>query len=120
MMADNQRYEQLKEACADDLIRSFEKYYPNLSKHILFRVTSTPRTILNQTSNHEGAIMGWSYHRKEAFNRGSLLAMRSIVKTPVPRLLTAGQWTFAPGGAPTALLTGRLAADHILKSVKTE
>ncbi|MEL7627357.1 MAG: hypothetical protein AAGU15_10945, partial [Anaerolineaceae bacterium] len=81
------------------------------------RVTSTPRTILNQTSNLDGAIMGWSYHRKEALNRGSLLAMRSIVKTPVPHLLTAGQWTFAPGGAPTAMLTGRLAADHVLKSL---
>lgn len=120
MMTDNLSYEQLKEACADDLIRSFEKYCPELSKHIVFRSTSTPRTILNQTSNHEGAIMGWSYHRKEAFNRGSLLAMRSIVKTPVPRLLTAGQWTFAPGGAPTALLTGRLAADHILKNLEKE
>ena len=116
-MNDDLSYSQLKEDCADDLIRSFEKYYPDLSKHILFRVTSTPRTILNQTSNLDGAIMGWSYHRKEALNRGSLLAMRSIVKTPVPHLLTAGQWTFAPGGAPTAMLTGRLAADHILKSL---
>ena len=119
-MKDDHTYDQLKEACADDLIRSFEKYCPDLSKHIVFRLTSTPRTILLQTSNHEGAIMGWSYHRKEAFNRGSLLALRSIVKTPVPRLLTAGQWTFAPGGAPTALLTGRLAADHVLKNLKTE
>jgi uncharacterized protein with NAD-binding domain and iron-sulfur cluster len=43
--------------------------------------------------------------------------MRSIVKTPIPNLLTAGQWSFSPGGAPTAILTGRLAADYVLKSM---
>ena len=34
------------------------------------------------------------------------------VLTPVPRLLTAGHWSFSP----VAVLTGKLAAEHVFKN----
>jgi len=30
--------------------------------------------------------------------------------------LTAGHWAFSPGGSPVAVLTGKLAAEAVLKS----
>jgi hypothetical protein len=35
--------------------------------------------------------------------------------TPIPHLLTAGHWAFSPGGSPTAVLTGKVAAEAVLK-----
>ena len=103
-------YAKLKERCAHELIGSLEKVIPHLSDKIKLCVTATPRTIATLTSNSMGAIMGWSYHRQRTLRRGNFLQMRSSVLTPVPRLLTAGHWSFSPGGSPVAVLTGKLAA----------
>jgi uncharacterized protein with NAD-binding domain and iron-sulfur cluster len=42
------------------------------------------------------------------------------VLTPIPNLLTAGHWSFTPGGSPIAVLTGRLVADAVLKNLPAE
>lgn len=108
-------YAALKERCAGQMLASLERQYPGLSDRIEFSFSATPRSIETRTSNAEGAIMGWSYRRGRGLTRGSLLRMREIVLTPVPGLLTAGHWSFSPGGSPIAALTGKLAAEHILK-----
>jgi hypothetical protein len=36
----------------------------------------------------------------------------------VPGILQAGQWTFSPSGLPTAILTGKLAADAAQAALK--
>jgi len=107
-------YEEIKESYARKMITSLEKFIPDLSDHIEVCFAATPRTIAMQTSNSQGAIMGWSYHRKQTFSRGNFLQMRSSVKTPIPRLLAAGHWAYSPGGSPVAVLTGKLAAEAIL------
>jgi len=108
-------YDRLKNDCARDLIGSLEKFIPNLSEHIELCITATPRTIKSLTSNTEGAIMGWSYQRQRTLPRGQFYQMRSSVLTPISHLLTAGHWAFSPGGSPVAVLTGKLAAETILK-----
>jgi len=40
------------------------------------------------------------------------------VQTLVPDTYQAGQWTFSPSGLPISALTGKLAADGILKDLK--
>jgi len=35
-------------------------------------------------------------------------------KTAIPHVGKAGQWSYSPTGVPTAILTGRLAADALL------
>ncbi len=107
-------YAALKERCARDLISALEKQFPGLSEHIELCISATPRTIAALTSNEQGAIMGWSYHRQHTLPRGAFYQMRSAVLTPVPRLLAAGHWAFSPGGSPVAVLTGKLAAEHVL------
>jgi len=37
------------------------------------------------------------------------------VLTPIPSVFQAGQWAYSPAGVPMAILTGKLAADKILK-----
>lgn len=109
-------YTALKVRCARDLISALEKQYPGLTDHIEFCISATPRTIAALTSNEQGTIMGWSYHRQHTLPRGAFYQMRSAVLTPVPRLLAAGHWAFSPGGSPVAVLTGKLAAEHVLKN----
>ena len=113
-------YQKMKDRATRELIMSLEKHIPRLGEHIEVCLSATPLTIANRTSNSEGAIMGWSYHRGEAFSRGSFLQMNSSVYTPISRLLTAGHWTYSPGGSPVAVLTGKLAAEAVLHKVKQQ
>jgi phytoene dehydrogenase-like protein len=105
----------LKDRRSRELIASLERFIPGLSRHIELCFAATLRTIASLTANTQGAIMGWSYQRGRSLPRGNFLQMRGAVLTPVPRLLTAGHWSFSPGGSPVALLTGKLAAEHVLK-----
>ncbi|MHB8135393.1 MAG: phytoene desaturase family protein [Anaerolineaceae bacterium] len=107
-------YARLKEDCARELIGSLERFIPHLSEHIELCITATPRTIKSLTSNTDGAIMGWSYHRQHTLPRGQFFQMRSSVLTPISHLLTAGHWAFSPGGSPVAVLTGKLSAETVL------
>lgn len=111
-------YERMKQTYTRQLITSLENYIPNLTEHLEVCYSATPHTIASQTSNTQGAIMGWSYDRKRTFSRGNFLQMRSSVYTPIPGLLTAGHWSYSPGGSPVAVLTGKLAAEEILNSTE--
>jgi hypothetical protein len=42
---------------------------------------------------------------------------RSVL-TPIPEIYQAGQWAYSPAGVPMSILTGKLAADKILKKWK--
>jgi len=44
-------------------------------------------------------------------------ANRAVV-TPLPSIYQAGQWTYSPAGVPMSILTGKLAAKRILKTLK--
>ena len=41
----------------------------------------------------------------------SMLKMTESVKTALPNILKAGQWTMSPAGIPTAIMTGQIAAN---------
>lgn len=110
-------YEALKERATRDLLVSLGRVVPGLEDHIELVSTGTPRTIVAQTLNTEGAIMGWAWEKGAGLQRGSFLQMRGSVHTPVPGLLVAGHWAWSPGGSPIAALTARLAANEALKAV---
>jgi hypothetical protein len=38
------------------------------------------------------------------------------LRTPEPNQYMAGHWAFSPGGSPVAVMTGKLAANQILKT----
>ncbi|HPG86886.1 MAG TPA: hypothetical protein PLQ29_09325 [Spirochaetales bacterium] len=40
------------------------------------------------------------------------------IRTPIPGVYQAGQWTFSPSGLPISILTGKLAADAVVKDLR--
>jgi len=115
---DDGRYERVKNKVADQLIAVTERIYPELGKRLIFKQVATPHTYQRYTLNTKGAVCGWSYDRSRTFHKGKRGKIREIVKTPVPNLFQAGHWTMYPGGAPVAILTGRLASQGIEKQLK--
>jgi phytoene dehydrogenase-like protein len=87
--------------------------YPMLKDKVLDRFSFSPLSYANRVGSSEGAITGWSFqepvpviHKIQAANRA--------VRTPIPSIYQAGQWTYSPAGVPMSILTGKLAARKIL------
>lgn len=108
-----------KDLTADLMIANLEKtIYPGLSAAVEDRFISTPLSLQQRTGSTHGAITGWSFtnHPIPAENR--LIKIANSVKTPLPDVFQAGQWTYSPSGLPVALITGKVAADAIHKKLK--
>jgi len=89
--------------------------YPMLKDKIMKRFSFSPLSYANRVASSEGAITGWSFqepipviHKIQAANKAVL--------TAIPSIFQAGQWTYSPAGVPMSILTGKLAANKILKS----
>ena len=105
-------YEELKTCTEDALIDALTAtVYPGLRDAIVDRFSSTPLTIAEVVGSSEGAITGWAFtgrvmpavHRMQHVSRS--------VRTTLPDIYQAGQWSYSPSGLPIAILTGKLAAD---------
>ena len=112
-------YEDFKKFSADTITDVLnESIYPDIKTRVMDRLTSTPLTLARRTGNTDGAITGW------AFTNSSIPAVHSMPKvaksvlTPIPNVYQAGQWVFSPSGLPISILTGKLAADRIIKKLK--
>jgi phytoene dehydrogenase-like protein len=92
--------------------------YPGLKAALIDSFTSTPLTLERLSGNAQGAITGWAFTNDfiPAVNR--LPKVASSVLTPIPDTYQAGQWTYSPSGLPISILTGKLAADRVLKDLK--
>ena len=112
------RYQAINERVTEEILENAEKLFPGLREHIVFTQISTPFTLERYTMNSGGSIVGWTYDRQKTYQRGASVGMRRAVLTPVKNLLQAGHWTLYPGGAPMCILSGRLAAEQIVKSAK--
>jgi phytoene dehydrogenase-like protein len=93
-----------------------ESIYPGLNRHLLFFFSASPLSIEERVGSSEGAIIGWSFEEPIPVT-SSMLRINDAVKTPIPDVFKAGQWAYSPTGVPTAILTGRLAADAALASI---
>lgn len=118
-IVDSGWYEQLKEFSADTISTILAgRLYPDLQKKVLFRFLSTPHTIERQTGNTDGAITGWSFAGSTMPAVHKMQHVARSVRTPIPGVLQAGQWSYAPGGLPMAFLTGKLAANQVVKNLR--
>jgi len=105
--------EELRERAAEGMIRALDSsVYPGLRDKILFRSVSTPLTIERRFLTEGGAITGWSLETRAPVP-SSLPGAFDSVKTGIPGVWKAGQWSFSPSGVPIALLTGRIAASAV-------
>ncbi len=87
--------------------------YPMLKDRLIFKFSATPLTIEERAGSSEGAIVGWSFEAPIPVT-SRMLQINDAVKTAIPRVLQAGQWTYSPTGVPTAVMTGKIAADALI------
>lgn len=115
-------YLDFKSLCQEQILAVLDKsLFSGLTEQVELGFVSTPVTIERRTGNLEGAITGWAFG--DAATSGELPAVslfRKIAKsieTPLPHVHQAGQWTFSPSGMPVSILTGKLAADGVIKQL---
>jgi phytoene dehydrogenase-like protein len=111
--------EQFRKLLGKLMVETLERsIYPGLGDSVLDRFIATPLTIQKMTGNTDGAITGWSFTNQPVPAESRLVRIANSVKTPIPDVTQAGQWTYSPSGLPIALITGKLAADRVHKQLK--
>jgi phytoene dehydrogenase-like protein len=88
--------------------------FPMLKDKIIRRFSFSPLDIEKRVGSSEGAITGWSFERPLPVENRIQYSGRSVL-TPIPSIFKAGQWVYSPAGVPMSILTGKLAADKIIK-----
>jgi phytoene dehydrogenase-like protein len=114
-------YDEFKKFVSEHMIEVLEaSIYGGLKAAVIDSFTSTPLTIERISGNSEGAITGWSFTNDFMPAVNKLPKVASSALTPIPDTYQAGQWTYSPSGMPISILTGKVAADRILKDLKTQ
>jgi all-trans-retinol 13,14-reductase len=94
-----------------------DSVYPMLKDKIIAHFSFTPLSIENRVGSSEGAITGWSFQKHMPVINKIQNSDRSVL-TPIPSIYKAGQWAYSPAGVPMSILTGRLAANKVLKQTR--
>ena len=94
-----------------------DSIYPMLKEKVIARFSFTPLSIENRLGSSEGGITGWAFQESMPVINKIQIADRSVL-TPIPSVYQAGQWVYSPAGVPMSILTGKLAADRVLKKMK--
>jgi phytoene dehydrogenase-like protein len=111
-------YDAFKTALEDRVLKVLsDSIYPMLKDKVIARFSFSPLSIENRTGSSEGAIVGWSFHSPVPVVNKIQVADRSVL-TPLPGVYQAGQWAYSPAGVPMSILTGKLAADKVMKKKK--
>ncbi len=119
-ISDDGWYEECKDHCRETILNVLDgSIYPGLKDKVIDSFVSTPLSIERRTGSSEGAITGW------AFTGGTMPVINKMQKvsrsviTPLDHVYQAGQWVYSPGGLPMSLLTGKLAANRVIKELKS-
>ncbi|HPR30473.1 MAG TPA: NAD(P)/FAD-dependent oxidoreductase [Prolixibacteraceae bacterium] len=104
--------EHLERTILDILDRSI---FPGFKEKISSRFSSNPLTIERRTLSSDGSIIGWAYTNPGIPVVHEMLQIAQSVKTLLPDVYQAGQWVYSPSGVPISILTGKLAADRVIK-----
>ncbi|MCJ7694166.1 MAG: hypothetical protein MUO40_01965, partial [Anaerolineaceae bacterium] len=112
-------YESFKSYCEKCIINVLNgSVFPDIRKSILHIFSSSPLTLAKLTGNHEGAITGWSFTNHPMPAESRLPKILNAIKTPIPGVYQAGHWTYSPSGLPISVLTGKIAADQVIKDLR--
>ncbi|HWQ89811.1 MAG TPA: hypothetical protein VN374_07550, partial [Desulfitobacteriaceae bacterium] len=112
-------YDEFKKISEECIINILEAtIFKGIKNEIRDQFTSTPLTLEKRTGNSDGAITGWAFTNKYIPVVNRLSKVAKSIFTQVPDVLQAGQWSFSPSGLPIAILTGKLAADEVVKQLK--
>lgn len=93
-----------------------ETIFPGIKDKVVDSFSSSPITIENLTGNTHGALTGWAFTNPYIPAVNQMLQVNNAVKTILPSVYQAGQWTYSPSGFPMSVVTGKLAADRAIRS----
>lgn len=111
-------YEEFKSTCESHIIETLNaSIFPGIAEKIVHQFSSTPLTMERYSGNFQGAITGWALNNKPIPAESRIPKIMNAVKTPIPGIFQAGQWTYSPAGLPISLLTGKIAADRVIKEM---
>jgi phytoene dehydrogenase-like protein len=112
-------YEEFKAFCETLILKNLdESIYPGIQEAVLQRFSSSPVTLAKLAGNTDGAIVGWAFSNHPMPAETRIPKILNAIRTPIPGILQAGQWTYSPAGLPISILTGKLAADRVSKELK--
>jgi phytoene dehydrogenase-like protein len=112
-------YELFKQFCEQNMLDVLNNsVFLGIKDSIEHVFSSTPLTLANLTGNHEGAITGWSFKNRPVPAESRLPKIMNAINTPLPDVYQCGQWTYSPSGLPISLITGKIAADRVLKDLR--
>lgn len=112
-------YDEFKATSIETIVGILDStIFPGMKNKITDAFASTPLTLEKLTGNSDGAITGWAFTNRLIPAVDSLPKVAYSIRTPIPDVLQAGQWTFSPSGLPISILTGKLAADQAGRELK--
>jgi hypothetical protein len=112
-------YEEFRSFCTKHIIEVLDAaIFPGFRQSVFDCFDSTPLSMESITGNTDGAITGWAFTNASIPAEHRMPAIAHSVHTPIPDVYQAGQWTFSPSGLPISILTGKLAADRLIKDLR--
>ncbi len=116
---DDGQYEAFKKRAEEWIVGTLSKAaFPMLRGHVDGKFSSTPLTIERDVKSYQGAITGWAFTNDPIPAEHGFSSILKTIDTAIPHVWQAGQWTFAPSGLPISALTGKLAADAVIRRTK--
>lgn len=111
-------YDEFRKLMSDRIVEVLNSsIYPGLKTAVFDSFTSTPLTIERIAGSFQGAITGWAYTNDFIPAESRMPKIARSVLTPIPDTFQAGQWTYSPSGLPVSILTGKLAADRVVRAL---
>ncbi len=89
--------------------------YPMLKEKIIGKFSFSPISLRNRIASSEGSVVGWEFTKNLPVVHKIQHSAKSVL-TPLPHIFQAGQWAYSPSGVPMSILTGKLAAEKVLKT----
>jgi phytoene dehydrogenase-like protein len=112
-------YENFKSESENHMIRVLEQsFFAGINEKIIDKFSSTPLTIEKITGNKDGAITGWAFTNPTMPVINRVMSVTDSVLTKITDIFQAGQWSYSPAGLPISIMTGKLAADQVIKKRK--
>lgn len=112
-------YSEFKEFAMAAIIDVFDQsLFTGFKDAVLDASCTTPMSIADYSGSWQGAITGWSFENPEMPCQDDLPKIAKSVETEFSDIFQCGQWSFSPSGVPVSIITGKLASDRILNSLK--
>lgn len=114
-------YAEFKEFAMAAIIDVFDRsLFSGFKGDVLDSSSTTPLSIAKYNGSWQGAITGWSFENSKMPCESNLAKIAKAVETEFDDIFQCGQWSFSPSGVPVSIITGKMASDRIISSLKPD